>query len=116
VEEKLHISSKPNFRNVSTVVLGNLLWLGSEIWYNYFNLPANWIYWLMATPGMLLTILGLHRIFEPSIMAKYQKKMREKRREDRTGYLSALGDELTKLLFWTTALALIRVLLIEWIS
>ena len=116
LDEKLHISSKLNLKNVSTVAAGNLLWFASEIRYNYFNLPADFTYWLLAAPGMILTILGLHRIFEPAILAKYQKKMRKKRREDRMGYLSAVCDELASLLLWASLFAVLRVLLLEWIS
>ena len=116
LDEKLHISSKLNLKNVSTVAAGNLLWFASELWYNYLNLPADFTYWLLAAPGMILTILGLHRIFEPAILAKYQKKMRKKRREDRMGYLSAVCDELASLLLWASLFAVLRVLLLEWIS
>jgi hypothetical protein len=116
LDGKLYISSKLNPKNVSTVAAGNLLWFASELRYNYFNLPADFIYWLMGAPGMILTLFGLHRIFEPAILAKYQKKMRKKRREDRMSYLSAVCDELASLLLWACLFAVLRVLLLEWIS
>ena len=65
---------------------------------------------------MLFTIFGLHRIFEPAIMEKYQRKMQALRREERSGYFIALCDEAMRLFFSTSILAFVRVTFLELIS